>query len=301
MKIKNILIASMTCVLVCGCLAKEKPVCNLTVSLEKDTYRVGEEVVFKFDGHSDNIVFFSGEPGHVYDNKDATFRDNPMMVKFRTFTDGAYDTNCQFLVSCDFSGIYDKDNVAAATWTEYTDDFGFTTGPNMDSNELDLKSLLPEDIKEMENPSIYLAFRYYDKDPEKPVSNRWCIRSISVKYPDVEGKMQEVANMSSMGWTLVNCGSISLWSVGSQLLAQGTTTAIYQTKGKDEWVISKAFTPNKVAPDSGEIIKFISVEPDKYAYVYDKPGTYEVVFDCSSVWYNGSAYKVIRKTITITE
>lgn len=293
----------VACALIAGCAEKAHPVCDIDVHLEKSTYSVGEEVVFNFSGHADNIMFFSGEPGHAYDNRNVHFDDRPLFVKFRTYTDGKYDDNCRFMVSYDFNGTYDKDNLGSATWHDLTADFGFTTGANMDSEELDLKALLPE-TADMESPAYYLAFRYFDSDPDAPISNRWCIRSISVSSIDAEGAVVEKANMSSMGWTLVSAGSETpepIWSVSTQLLAQGTKNGIKEVAGKDEWCISKAFKPNNIPPDTGEVVSFLSIEPDKHTYVYNKPGTYEAVFSCSSVWYNGSESKIVKKIINITE
>lgn len=179
----------------CGCFAKETPVCDIEVSTEKDSYAVGEEVVFTFSGNADNIVFYSGEPGHLYDRRAAHFADNPLKVKFRTATDGVLvggkpDNNFRFLVSTDFNGVFDAENVRTATWKDLTESFGVAAEGglvNTDSQELDLKELLPE-TAEMENPPFYLAFRYYDKDPEAPVKNRWVVRTYSVKSVGTDGE-----------------------------------------------------------------------------------------------------------------
>lgn len=298
----------------CGCFAKETPVCDIEVSTEKDSYAVGEEVVFTFSGNADNIVFYSGEPGHLYDRRAAHFADNPLKVKFRTATDGVLvggkpDNNFRFLVSTDFNGVFDAENVRTATWKDLTESFGVAAEGglvNTDSQELDLKELLPE-TAEMENPPFYLAFRYYDKDPEAPVKNRWVVRTYSVKSVGTDGEETVLADKSqTMGWQTIglgtDMGTEKLWSVGgTQVMAEGQKNTNYAIHGKDEWLVSKAFYPNKVSPDTGEIIKFISSGLPSWSYSFSKAGVYEVAFDCSSVWYNGSGNKVLRKTITITD
>ncbi len=314
MKIKNIFICFAAVPALCGCFAKETPVCDISVSTDKDTYAAGESVVFRFSGNADNIVFYSGEPGHVFDRKSAHFADNPLKVKFRTATDGTLvsgrpDNNFQFLVSTDFNGVFDAEDVKAATWNDFTEDFGVATEGglvNTDSKELDLKTLLPE-TSGVDDPAFYLAFRYFDRDPDAPVKNRWVVRTYSVKSIGTDGEETVLADKSqTMGWTTVSLGSDmgeeKLWSIGAtQVMAEGQKNTTVAIKGKDEWLISKAFHPNLVSPDSGEVISFISISPSSYSYTFEKAGVYEVVFDCSSVWYNGSAAKVLRKTITITE
>ena len=314
MEFKNLSILAAAGTLLCGCFAKETPVCDIEVSTERETWAAGESVVFSFSGNADNIVFWSGEPGHSYDRKSAHFADNPLLVKFRTATDGVLvdgkpDSNFKFLVSTDFSGSYDAAGVNAATWADLTDSFGIAEEGglvNTDSKELDLKELLPE-TRNMENPSFYLAFRYFDRNPDAPVKNRWVVRTYSVKSTGADGNYEILADKSqTMGWTTVGLGTDmgeeKLWSVGgTQVMAEGQKNATWTIHGKDEWLISKAFHPNEVTPDSGEIVKSMNISPSSHTHVFSTPGIYEVVFECSSVWYNGSRTKVIRKTVTITE
>ena len=314
MNARGILLCLAALPALCGCFAKETPVCDIEVSTERETYAVGESVVFNFSGKADNIVFYSGEPGHSYDRKGAHFADNPMKVKFRTATDGVLvdgkpDDNFRFLVSTDFNGVFDAENVSAAKWTDLTDSFGVATEGglvNTDSKELDLKELLPETAG-VENPVFYLAFRYFDKNPDAPVKNRWVVRTYSVKSVGTDGEETVLADKSqTMGWQTVSLGADmgakKLWSIGdTQVMAEGQKAVNYAIRGKDEWLVSKAFYPDKVSPDSGEVISFISISPTSFSYSFSKPGVYNVAFDCSSVWYNGGSSKLIRKTITITE
>ncbi len=314
MNARGILLCLTALPFLCGCFSKETPVCDIEVTTEKETYAVGESVVFKFSGNADNIVFYSGEPGHSYDRKGAHFAENPLKVKFRTATDGVLvdgkpDDNFRFLVSTDFNGVFDAENVRAAKWTDLTDSFGVAAEGglvNTDSRELDLKELLPETAG-VENPAFYLAFRYFDKDPDAPVKNRWVVRTYSVKSVGTDGEETVLADKSqTMGWQTVSLGADmgaeKLWSIGgTQVMAEGQKNVNYAIHGKDEWLISKAFYPNKVSPDSGEVISFISISPSSFSYSFSKPGIYNVAFDCSSVWYNGGASKLLRKTITITE
>ena len=64
MNARGILLCLAALPALCGCFAKETPVCDIEVSTERETYAVGESVVFNFSGKADNIVFYSGEPGH---------------------------------------------------------------------------------------------------------------------------------------------------------------------------------------------------------------------------------------------
>jgi hypothetical protein len=90
---------------------------------DSDTYAAGEEITFHFSGDPQNIAFWSGEPGHIYANKDRTSEQGAIQtVQFTSLAgEGAQNDNLSFLISTDFNGTYDAANLAAATWTDITD------------------------------------------------------------------------------------------------------------------------------------------------------------------------------------
>ena len=45
---------------------------NFAVTTPKQTYKVGDSVIFSFNSGPDQIIFYSGEPGKNYANKDRT-------------------------------------------------------------------------------------------------------------------------------------------------------------------------------------------------------------------------------------
>lgn len=112
-----------------SCMEDEAPSVELNVALDKQVYQVGEPVTFKLNGNPDNIVFYSGEVGHNYAYKERYHADGDLLVKFNSWVRyGDIYHNLKFLVSSDFSGIYDKENVEAATWIDLSDKFRFSVG-----------------------------------------------------------------------------------------------------------------------------------------------------------------------------
>ncbi len=277
--------------------SEEAPDSRLSVSLGKPEYKAGEPVTFLLNSDADNIVFYSGEIGHEYGLRDRQFADNDLMVDFVSYTDQStgIHPNFQVLVSDDFNGIYDAENVAAATWTDITGEFDLPvkTGANTPSGEVNLKKFVGGD----DNSLVYLAFRYYDLDGVAQ-KNRWVVRSINIRKVSPEGQVTTMATIKTAGWQNVAISGSMKWTLpGTQLLAAGNVS----TNDKDAWVVSKGFNIRSAEPSTGEVLKNIATDLYKYQYVYEKPGEYEAVFATSSVWYNSSSFSTTSVKVKITE
>lgn len=277
-----------------SCMEDEAPSVELNVALDKQVYQVGEPVTFKLNGNPDNIVFYSGEVGHNYAYKERYHADGDLLVKFNSWVRyGDIYHNLKFLVSSDFSGIYDKENVEAATWIDLSDKFRFSVGDDQTpSGEVNLK----EYVGAEEDAKLFVAFRY--EDEQKARQNNWIIRSITLDCVSAEGVRSNLATMPTMGWKVVDFENPAVtWNVAStsQILIDGGAN---QPKNVD-WVISQAFDVRKTTPDTGVALKNISTTMDEYKYVYTKPGIYEVVFETTSDWYNGNDHALTKLTVEV--
>ena len=277
-----------------SCVEDEAPSVELKVALDKQVYQVGEPVTFKLNGNPDNIVFYSGEVGHNYAYKERYHADGDLLVNFNSWVRyGDIYHNLKFLVSSDFSGVYDKENVEAATWIDLSDKFRFSVGDDQTpSGEVNLK----EYVGAAEDAKLFVAFRY--EDEEKAQQNNWIIRSITLDCVSAEGVRSNLATMPTMGWKVVDFENTAVtWNTSStsQIQINGGNT---QPKNVD-WIISQAFDARKTTPDTGVALKNISTTMDEYKYIYTKPGIYEVVFETTSDWYNGSDHGLTRLTVEV--
>lgn len=277
-----------------SCVEDEAPSVELKVALDKQVYQVGEPVTFKLNGNPDNIVFYSGEVGHNYAYKERYHADGDLLVNFNSWVRyGDIYHNLKFLVSSDFSGVYDKENVEAATWIDLSDKFRFSVGDDQTpSGEVNLK----EYIGAAEDAKLFVAFRY--EDEEKAQQNNWIIRSITLDCVSAEGVRSNLATMPTMGWKVVDFENTAVtWNTSStsQIQINGGNN---QPKNVD-WIISQAFDARKTTPDTGVALKNISTTMDEYKYIYTKPGIYEVVFETTSDWYNGSDHGLTRLTVEV--
>ena len=277
-----------------SCVEDEAPSVELKVALDKQLYQVGEPVTFKLNGNPDNIVFYSGEVGHNYAYKERYHADGDLLVNFNSWVRyGDIYHNLKFLVSSDFSGVYDKENVEAATWIDLSDKFRFSVGDDQTpSGEVNLK----EYVGAAEDAKLFVAFRY--EDEEKAQQNNWIIRSITLDCVSAEGVRSNLATMPTMGWKVVDFENTAVtWNTSStsQIQINGGNN---QPKNVD-WIISQAFDARKTTPDTGVALKNISTTMDEYKYIYTKPGIYEVVFETTSDWYNGSDHGLTRLTVEV--
>lgn len=277
-----------------SCMEDEAPGVGLNVALDKQVYQVGEPVTFKLNGNPDNIVFYSGEIGHNYAYKDRYRADGDLLINFNSWVRfGDIYHNLKILVSSDFNGIYDKESVEAATWVDLSDKFRFSVGVDQTpSGEVNLK----EYVGAEEDAKLFVAFRY--EDEEKAVQNNWIIRSIALDCVSTEGIRSNLATMPTMGWKVVDFENPAVtWNTSStsQIQINGGAN---QPKNVD-WIISQAFDVKKTAPDRGVALKNVSTTMDEYKYVYTRPGVYEVVFETTSDWYNGSDHAVTKLTVEV--
>ncbi|MCS3801651.1 DUF5017 domain-containing protein [Niastella sp. OAS944] len=249
------------------------------------TYKAGDTINFEFTGDPQNIVFWSGMPGSVYEYKDRLFTTgNKLLIKFNTYQQFGIRNNLSVLVSNDFNGTYDTTNVKKATWTDITSRATLSSGADQtQSGTLDMSEFTNG------NKSVTLAFRYITTAIQS--QNRWVVRTFNADNQAADGSVTSMATMATAGWKAVDFKNpAAVWSITSaQLLLQGSATAL-----DDDWVLTKSFNPTAVSPDKGVAIKNITVNLNKYvaAGVYTKPGTYKAVFEAT----NGS-YENIERTL----
>ena len=116
---KYLLLFSAFAVLTTGCRKNLDDVddVHFDVSLEAETFKVGEPVRFHFSGNPDFIIFYSGEKGNDYAYKDTDrITDSEMTFSFSTTTTAGTagipnPSRVPVCYSTDFSGEYTEEAV----------------------------------------------------------------------------------------------------------------------------------------------------------------------------------------------
>lgn len=291
------LIAAVACCVSCEKRYELSSLNDFEVKAEKSSYVVGDTVKFLISGSAGNIVFWSGETGHIYEYRDRTVMEgNQLLLDFKTFSQyGEVDQeNIKILISNDFDGVYDSAHVAAATWKDISDRAVFSAGQDQTpSGEINL------DDFGAANKDMTLAFQYKTKTV-KPATdqNRWVIRSFNLSTVNPAGETTPVFNMANAGWVDFNfAGPSTSWVISSSQLI----TSRNFTELDDDWVLTKRFNPNKVSPDRGTPVKNISQSILEYTTVYKAPGTYKVTFVGTNANIKHAASSIKELTVTINE
>lgn len=86
---------------------------------------------------------------------------------------GSQENNLSILVSTDFDGRYDMENIGKATWNDLTEEFHLATDKNfVKSGEVDLSSWATT------GKPVYVAFRYLGQESPKPTQRSWVISKV---------------------------------------------------------------------------------------------------------------------------
>jgi hypothetical protein len=269
---------------------------DFQVSTDQLVYAAGDTIKFQFSGNADNIVFWSGMPGQQYEYRDRTFvTGNTISLNFKSYSQfGVADkTNIRLLVSTDFTGVYDSANIKSATWQDISGRAVWSTGADQTpSGDIDLTDFASA------NKDMAIAFRYVTSVvADATVQNRWVFRSFDLKSTSTGGGVTALATVANAGWKSWSfLDPATTWTISAtQLVSNRSSTAL-----NDDWIITKLYNPNKIAPDRGIAIKNIATAQTDYEAVYTDPGTYKVTVVATNANSGGQATVIRELELTIT-
>lgn len=295
---KTIILFSAAVLAFASCIQDKAPDPTMGVTTDKAEYKVGETVTFRFTGDPDNIVFYSGEYGHNYADKNNYTRVGTLYFDFTTqVRNGVFAQNIEALVSTDFNGVYDLENIKAATWHRL--DAAWSDGTNnFPSGNFNINEFLEEKNGSI-NPddNIYIALHYFDyQDETRSTQNEWIIRSADVSIISPAGEESQLADMATFGWT---CVPENIDATTARILFKDLDKTV--PSQSDDWTVSPAFSIGGIPADTGVPIKGIDTDVTEYTYTYTEPGTYTAVFETSSYWYTGGSTYVASIEVKVTE
>lgn len=252
------------------------------------TVAVGEEATFQLTGDPSQISFYSGEVGNAYDFKDVSRIDK---VKDLIFAFAVHNTptelvQVQLMFSTDFNGIYDYENVSAATWYDLSSRFHWAAPAPWQTNWEESGAVNIADMLESGRP-FYIAYKYVAPAvPTGTVPGRsWRTRSHSLRVTTEYGHNINLATYATMGWRLVKKDP----SLTSSSTVAATILLISATAGHrpeyEEWGISKLFEVDEIdmGVDRSVPVKGYADMPiTEYTHVYSEPGTYRATFIASN-------------------
>ena len=290
-----------------GCKKDKIETPDLSITVEKSTFKAGEPVVFNLKGNPDFISFYSGEYGNDYAYIGGRTLDiKSFSLAFQTRVRNGNQPN-QFSVhiSSDFNGKYDIESVKAGNFKDITDLVTLSTVNTVyaPSGELDLTPMVTDKSK-----PLYIGFRYVVKaqTAANGTQRNWDVRDLTLKTLTDIGQTTAIDQLTA-AWTLVEDGSIvepgrnTVNENTGLITLRGNATAEGKLVETEAWAISKAIDLNTVilGPDKSIPVKSISetIVP-VYNYIYTKPGIYKATFEVSNNRVDGK--KTILKELEIT-
>lgn len=303
LKINQFILLSLLASAACACQDYNVDAPKFDVSVDNNECKVGDSIVFYFNGNPDIITFYSGESGSEYQYRDRTFLEGGVVeLDFVSrVLWGSQPDNLRVKLSTDFSGIYDVESIKSATWKDITEYFTLdtsaagTSGKNTPSGTVQLNQFI-EDISK----PFYFAYQYVGLPVENGQMQRtWRFTSFNMVSKFESGHTAQLATLSSAGWIQVDVENPdNQWTLpGTQLQFAPNSTKL----ASEDWVITKPIYAAKVAPDSGVAIKNYSQVKNEFGYIFNKSGVYTVTFVATNVNFKGEKTIVKELKITVTE
>ncbi len=312
--IKNSIIIFFTCLGIMSCNKVEVETPVFDVKVDSLTYKVGDEVEFKFTGDADQITFYSGESLNDYTYKDGRIEEVlSINASFSTairygLGNGQKDM-LSVWISSDFNGNYTIEDIQNATWKNNVSK-NFVLAPSTMDNS-DAANYVPSGVLDItseaeEGKPMYFAFKYRKDDPTKTQRN-WFMRNIVVNavtnlgnYSLFDGSaFKEVYDNNFVTDTERNSSVTS----GGVITLRSPST--FDTRPLVEvWAISPPISTEdtNLGPDKGTPIKgFRDLKKDNHSYTYIKEGVYTATFVASNSNLYGESKVVKQITITVTQ
>lgn len=255
-----------------SCTKKEVPSADFTVLSDSASYTAGDTTWFSFTGNPYNLVFYSGEPGHEYKNRNRTVADGTPQLQFSTTrASGNVNDTLQILMSTDFKGVYDSTNIYQAAWTDITSRAVLATSSVKSSGIIDISDLVKD------TQSVYLAYRYVGTT-HTGAQTTWTVTLITVNNVVPDGNTFSVGTVADGIWQVVNMKNTAVkWAVSAtQLQVKGGAA---NSDTAETWAISRPLMLKRALPDVGVSLKNVTNNAVvSYPYIYKTAGTYTATF-----------------------
>lgn len=271
---------------------------DFDVMMENDTREVyvGDPVTFLLDGKPDYIIFYSGEYGNRYADRNRSEVDLASVslsakISQRCWTGALLRGQRLFAyISEDFNGIYTKEGLEEATWTEITGtEEGQLHYPTC-ATTWDDSATSTIDFSAYKDKPFYIAFQYVIPEDQNATGNqpRVLITPLTIDRVTAEGeKLQLNSPQREFAFQYVQKkGDLSPEKNGNSLPIDDTRLGFQPDKAvgveMDIWAVSQKMDLRTVSPNTGIPVKTLNSKISSYTHTYSEAGEYTVTFVASN-------------------
>jgi hypothetical protein len=272
---------------------------SFDVTVDKLTYAVKEPITFIITGDAELVSFFSGEPGKEYKYKQRfSIEGGKPNIQFATYKQGTstQPNTLSVLVSKDFNGIFNTENVQKATWVDITSRAILSAGlDNTASGVVDLTDLQTPGVP------VNIAFKYVAKKDAVVAQPTWTVKNVAVNTVGTDGVVYPIGvstTTPNLSWLAVNVLGSNVWTTTPPNLV--FTGGAIGADDNEDWLISQPLQLDRVTRAYGLSIKpSPTTKLTKYVFAgFAAAGTYTVSFEATNA--NKWDKKVTVKELTIT-
>lgn len=283
-----------------------------------NTYYAGDPVKFNIAGDVDNLLFYSGEQGHEYKNKDRFTipLEDVLEAEFGLQIQARYGLpdGLDIYISKDFDGLAGNDAQADKARIKEMYEGGMKGWEKLVYEEGASKVTTSHGYPISDYlDNFAIAFHYHPvyngKDAQRTY---WVNGGVDI---EVKGMAPSTIDLSSFDFTSVMMndeiedpyiinqknGSIVFDKPNvATIIFQGASGSALKY-GVDGWVFSKGKPLNSVDNDKGIVVKNLQNYVSEFEYMFDKPGTYEVTFVGRNSNVGGTSEQVLSMQVTIMD
>lgn len=237
------MIATSIVVTLSSCERDKISVPYFSVSIDKNTYKVGDTIKFYFEGQPDVLTFYSGEVGSDYAAKDRFTSPGISKLSFQTAMQqgpvppALSQDAISLMISTDLAG-YDAESINKATWTNITS--RNTKWPTSLSTTLTSSDAI--DISDFNTADkINIAFKVEGKPNASFAQRKWQVSNLTLNNTLPNGIVTPLfSTFANTGWVQaslkndLNIGTptttgYNAWNVGTWNVSATNNPTIFTT------------------------------------------------------------------------
>ncbi len=163
----------------CKKLIDAKSADGFNVETDKQSYNIGDTIVFSINKEVDEILFYSGKPGFNYNHINRTNEQGTNILKFQTSLSQANSSNygdtLLLKIATDLKS-YDSIGIANANWENLTSLAKWpliTTTGFVNSGSVDISKFNTSD-------SVYIGFQVLGKQNAATQQRKWQVQNLTL-------------------------------------------------------------------------------------------------------------------------